>query len=317
MRKLKVVFTAFAVFMLTVFLVGCYRINGQKMDDLKGTYQLTHYTYTPSYERKEGYTPKTTDYITEKGYEVYLVVTGTNKGYYVHKDAETPVAYSKEVALAYEYSQEDSSMVEYVKYKDSIEESTHSEYNQFGVTKGGLNYQKPGFDYTQILTKKKMRSEDVRKEWKKVDKATDLSYVKKKLGAIKEYDYQAYNIEGVYEMTGYTAVDNTQSIVKSPYQYYFIAIDSSNLKTATIYYALKSNLEDVKTTATVTLLDGWNRIKIGDIEWTQGEFGNNYSRVVASDEYNDGVSVKIEIYRNNRDISETCLEELIAQRKGS
>ena len=86
------------------------------MKSVKGTYKLTNYTYTPQYERKEGYTPTTIDYIADRGYEVYLVVTGESEGYYVHKDNEVE-AYSTKVSLTYEYDQDDSSKVSRVQYK--------------------------------------------------------------------------------------------------------------------------------------------------------------------------------------------------------
>ena len=72
-------------------LCSCYTISAQKLDNVKGTYKLTHYTYTPSYERKDGYTPTHRNYITDEKYlyEDYLIVTGSNTGYYVHKAKDT------------------------------------------------------------------------------------------------------------------------------------------------------------------------------------------------------------------------------------
>ena len=186
MRKIKYWLVVLLIVAFSMLSFGCYAVQGQKMKTVKGTYKLVHYTYTPSYERKEGYTPTTIDYIADRGYEVYLVVTGTNMGYYVHKDNNTS-AYSMEVTLLYEYDQEDSSKVEYVTYADATQIGSSTSGRKFGVTKNKLNYSLPAFDYTQPFTHKKMRSEDIQKDWEKVDKATDLSYVKKQLGEIKEY----------------------------------------------------------------------------------------------------------------------------------
>ena len=150
-----------ALMLLLSFLlsaVGCYFISGQRMRNVKGTYKLTHYTYTPKYERREGYTPKTTDYINDEEYkyEVYLVVTGTGTGYYVHKDAGGN-AYVKEVTLRYEYSSDDSSKVEYVIFNDAISVNKDDGFNRLGVAKNNLNYTKNAIDYTELFTKRPLR----------------------------------------------------------------------------------------------------------------------------------------------------------------
>jgi hypothetical protein len=161
-------------------------VSGQKMDRVKGTYKLTSYTRIPQYERREGYTPKTINYLTDEDYqyEDYLIVTGNGSGYYVHKDVNTP-AYSKEVTLSYQYDEENSSLVEYVVYNDSVSVNASSGVNKLGVTKGYLNYSRPAFDYTELFTKRPMRSEDISVRWERVDKATDLSYVEEELGVLK------------------------------------------------------------------------------------------------------------------------------------
>ena len=162
---------------------GCYVISAQRMWRVKGTYKLTAYTYTPQYEKREGYTPRTYNYVEDEEYryEVYLVVTGEGSGYYVRKDADT-AAYYKTVSLSYEYS-EDSQKVAYVIYNgvDPI-----GGVNKLGVTKNHLGYSKPGFDFTQLFTEKSMRSEDLYVSFEKVDRATNLSYVEKQLGPLTE-----------------------------------------------------------------------------------------------------------------------------------
>ena len=194
MKKIKLASIALSLLLGITAFSSCMVINSQKMKNVKGTYQLTNYTYTPKHERKANYTPNTIDYIADRGYEVYLVITGENKGYYVHKDNETE-AYSTVVDLSYEYDTEDSSKVSYVQYRTSVETVSGAEWNRFGVTKDALNYSLPAFDYTELFTKRPMRSESISKSWKKVDKATDLSYVKKQLGEIKEYGYEDFALK--------------------------------------------------------------------------------------------------------------------------
>ena len=255
---------------------GCFMVNSQKMKRVKGTYKLTNYTYTPKYERKEGATPVTVDYIADRGYEVYLVVTGEDRGYYVHKDNET-TAYSKEVSLTYEYDTEETSKIKFVSYQDS----TEGKENQFGVTRDALNYSKPAFDYTELFTDKPMRSEDIRKDWKKVDSATDLSYVKEQLGELREYTYDGWANRGLYSISAYSLPDDTDALPEEeiPYLYYYVAIDGTTSMKATVYYALKSDSTPVQETKLITLVNGWSKIKIGDSEWTAGQFGGSFYRV--------------------------------------
>ena len=89
MKKAKYLLVALLILSFALSAVSCYMISAQSMNKLKGTYKLTHYTYTPKYERKEGYSPKTIDYVNDEKYlyEDYLVITGSSVGYYVHKDA--------------------------------------------------------------------------------------------------------------------------------------------------------------------------------------------------------------------------------------
>ncbi len=242
-KKMLAVLLIIAVLATTV---GCYMVSGQKMDTVKGTYRLTRYTRTPAYERREGYTPRTVNYVEDEDYqyEDYLIVTGTSTGYYVHKDADNP-AYVKEITLSYQYDEEDSSKVEYVIYNDSLSVNQESGINKLGVTRGNLNYSKAAFDYTQLFTGKKMRSEDISVRWEKVDKATDLSYVQKALGTLKQYSYQAFGARGIYELDAGVEI-STGTYLESRYQYFFYVIDTAeNAATVTAYYALKETPTEV------------------------------------------------------------------------
>ena len=191
MKILKKISVVLLLVALSLATTGCYVIRAQTMRNLKGTYKLTTYTYTASYERREGYTPKTINYIEDEEYlyEEYLVVTGTGTGYLVHKDA-TGKADVKEVSLAYSYSQEDTDKIEYLMYSEGLSVSDASGKYRLGVNGKTLNYSKLAFDYTQLITKKPMRSEDINVRWTKVDRATDLSYVQSQISGLPEVDAQ-------------------------------------------------------------------------------------------------------------------------------
>ncbi len=310
MKRIKRFITAVLIACFAISSFGCYMISGQKMSKVQGTYKLATYTYIPAYERKEGYTPKTYNYIedAEYLYEDYLVVTGSGTGYYVHK-AVDGVAYSKEVVLSYAYNEEKSSNVEYVIWNDALSKDSDKDGHKLGVAKNGLNYSLPAFDYTQLLTKKPMRSEDLRVRWEKVDDATDLSYAKNRLGELKEYDYEGYGARGIYEWSVATEVE-TQNAVDTGYQYYFIVIDTANgVTSAKISYALRETpTERVDTTVVFARgTDGWGVMTIDGLIWTaDATWGNYYTTVV------DGIRRQITNITN--DIRDAKLNELIANK---
>lgn len=175
MRKLKLLSVMLVLTLLVSTVFGCSVVKARKMEDVIGTYRLTNYKITDA-ETKE-----VTDCIVDRGYEVYLVVTGTDKGYYVHKDNNTEQPYYREVWLSYEYDDEDSSLVAFVAYKFGQYDS--KDY-RFGVAYGGLNFNKPPFN-PQADWLNPLDGEDW--DWKKENDAIDLSYAQEKLGEIVPY----------------------------------------------------------------------------------------------------------------------------------
>lgn len=311
MKKFRILLVALLIIAFAATMTGCYMISGQKMDKVKGTYKLKSYTYTPSYERKEGYTPNSTDYINDEKYlyEDYLIVTGTSTGYYVHKEANAP-AYVKEVTLSYEFDVKDSSKVEYVIYNDALTAgNTTNDGNRLGVSRSGLNFKRPSLDYTQLFTHKKMRSEYLYVYWEKVDKATDLSYAKKQVGDLKEYDYEGYAARGVYELGAVTDI-TTGEAKNNGYQYFYYVIDTAKgVTNVTAHYALlETPTEQVKETVTFQHRDAdWSSMTIDGVLWEiDPQWGNYY--------YSESEGLKYQIYCVSHDISDSMIESLIANR---
>ena len=179
MKKMKFFAPILMVVMLLFLSVGCYMISGQKMKNVRGTYELT------GYSRTNGKTNSVTDYIETDGYKAYLVVTGTGTGYYVYTDEDT-VANYREVTLSYEYDTEDSSEVEYVIYRFAGADDEQ----RLGVTKGNLNFSRP-----VVKLSDKIYSDGINMSWKRVDDAVDLSYAEAQLGTLVEYSTLQENIE--------------------------------------------------------------------------------------------------------------------------
>ena len=106
-------------------------------------------------------------------------------------------------------------------------------------------------------------------------------------------------------MTNYQSTQ-TDVTVENPYQYYFIALETATgVNSATVYYALKSDLTPVKKTVTLTHAEGdWSNMTIDGIEWTiDSTWGNRY--------YNEAEGVRKEICCVYGEISETYIQELI------
>ncbi|MBE6983722.1 MAG: hypothetical protein E7435_05520 [Ruminococcaceae bacterium] len=309
MKKIKVLLSVLLIAALLAAMSGCYVIRGQKMDKVKGTYKLTNYTYTPSYERREGYTPDRRDYINDEKYqyEDYLIITGSGSGYYVHKEVGAP-AFVREVTLSYEYSQEDSSKVEYVVWNDAISKNQTSDIYRLGVNGKSLNHSIAAFDYTQLFTKKQMRSEDLYVRWEKVDNATDLSYAQKQLGTLKEYDYEGYGVRGIYELWSSTDME-TGTLVESKFQYFYYVIDTAKgTTTAKVYYALKETpTQQVEKTVPFSGDGEWATMTIdGAIWYVDPDWGTYY--------YNESEGLKHQIICVSSDILDARVQELIAGR---
>ena len=293
---------------LVVSALGCYRIDGQKMKNVVGTYKLTSYIYTPKYERKEGYTPRTFNYIEDEDYlyEDYLIITGNGMGYYVHKGVNEQ-AYVKEVTLSYEYSSEDSSIVEYVGFNDALTVNSTSGFNRMGVIKNGLNYTLGSFDYTELFTKRPMRSEYLSVSWEKVSSKTDLSFVKEKIENLKEYSYSAFGARGIYQLNAPWDIE-TGVVQDTPYQYFYYLIDTAeNQTTATAYYALKETPTEqvVQTVSLERVAEDWSSFKLDGNTWTKEQYSvSNY--------YNETDGLKYNLSRSSTDLSSKTLESLIS-----
>lgn len=309
MKKIKYVLTTLLIVVCAVLACGCYFVSAQTMNKLQGTYKLTRYTRTPKYERKEGYTPTTINYVEDEDrqYEDYLVITGSGMGYYVHKDVNT-AAYSKEVTLVYEYDAEETSKISYVTFNDAVSVNANSDIHKLGVAKEQLSYSKPGIDYTELITKRKMRTEALSVHWEKVDKATDLSYVEKQLGTVKKYTYEAFGTRGIYEL-GTPINIETGEVAEDTYQYFYYVIDTpTNAATASVYYALKETpTTQVTRSVSIAHAEDWSALTIDGTTWTiDPTFGMYY--------YNENEGYKRQLTCVSHEIANEMLQSFIDSR---
>ena len=270
----KIISALLIVTLLAVSLSGCYVVSGQKMRNVKGTYKLTTYTYTPQHERKSNSTALSYDYVNDERYkyEDYLIVTGTSTGYYVHTEAGGD-NYIKEITLSYEYDSEDTSKVNYVTYNDSVSvNSDEGGRHRLGVSKNSFNYSKSAFDYTELFTKREMRTESISVRWEKVSSAADLSYVTELFGNLPYYEYSAFAYRGIYEITNVYTVSSD-----SDYLYFFCKLDTAKDSLgATLYYQKKDSEKVVAAVEVVRTADGWNTLTVDGVTWDYDVLSSNY-----------------------------------------
>lgn len=187
----------FATAMLAVILVcsaifatGCYVIRGVKMKDLKGTYELTHYSAR-------------TNLLEEREIKLYLVINNSGDCYYVFKDNDTEL-YASEMRVSFTANTEDSSKYDYVKC------TFYDNYTiDFGINGDILNYSK--IVWKPLEWGKPLETDyTISASFKKVSKKTDLSYVANEMDAeLTVLPYGLANAGGVYELSGYKLNDIT------------------------------------------------------------------------------------------------------------
>ena len=309
MKRIKYLVVALLLVAMLLATSGCTIVQSQDMKHVKGTYKLTDYTYTPQYT-VGGATPATRDYVNGESYmyEDYLIVTGTSKGYYVHKSA-TETVYVKEIALTYDYDEENASKVSYVNYNDVLTASGSSDVGSLGVTRDHLAYNRPSIDLPNIFTGDTIRTESVYVRWEKVDNAIDLSYVEGLFPDVPVYSYEGYGVRGIYELGDYTSL-STGETVEKVYLYYFVVLDNFEGEDRVVeYYALKDDPDQMHTavSALEKVTYDWSAMNIGYNLWT----ADPISKGVYHKE-RDGL--KMTYTRVSYMVDDTTLENLIQSR---
>ncbi len=236
---MKVLASLTMVFVLLFGIIagtGCYLIQASTKREIVGTYELTSYSTR-------------TNQIEEKGIECYLVVTD-NGGYFAYKDNETP-AYYHTLSTRYIANQEDSNKYDYVEF--GFDNSLT--WTKFGVAKKQLNFSKMVMK-GNIFEGTWQQDYTISVKFSKVNRAKDMSYVKKELGSdIKEIPYGSKALSGLYEFSYFDGIDYNlleearyeESVV---YSYFNLDVLAG---TVDVYYMLKEDEVRVQRTYPLTL----------------------------------------------------------------
>lgn len=180
-RNIKHIMCAVLVALMCFTLTSCYVSHPAKMAKLVGTYAIKTFTRKDANASSD---TDPTDLIKENGVVAYLVVADNGYGYYVYKDNETPLTVNR-VTITYAYDEEDLSKVKTITYTDGLPH-TGDKYPGSGSELLGLNFRlfTKELNYSHGTAFKQKYSQSV--VYKKVNNATDLSFVQKKLGSLPE-----------------------------------------------------------------------------------------------------------------------------------
>ncbi len=244
------VFLFIAIFVLSLtFSLPFVACKAGKKEEVVGTYKLVTDTRT-------AYQEETVDNIEKYGKEAYLVITGKTYGYYVYKDNYSSV-FAREVKLEYTYNDEGN--ISLISFITGEGKNAHT-FNVDAQKRVALISRWPS-------ATKHIDAYDI--QYNKVDKATDLSYVKNIYSNLPVFGYDLYDYNGLY------CAEITNELQKnySEYIYKYYDVDSANCK-ATLYYALKSDEKPVVVTDLAVTFERNEEtdkpvaISIGEIKYT-------------------------------------------------
>lgn len=248
MKKLSIILSVVMLLSFcTLSLCGCitHNIKAGPMKDLVGTYKLATYDVTPDATEETAdlsYEERTHNYLDERGIQAYVIITGTDSGYYLYKDNQTDW-WCESISLSYSYETDDEGNV-----TDKIREvefDTHLSGASYTPGQGresvGFNNKKHNLNYTHHSYHGKwIEIKDTTKVvYEKVSKDTTLGYVQEKIGrTFQAPRYELKLFKGI--LLYYCYFPDYQADVLNDMIYCYVDFDNVTFN-ATVYYALKSD----------------------------------------------------------------------------
>lgn len=236
-RHLSIALVLILILSATV-LSGCYVTNSGKMSDIEGTYQLTHYSGD-------------SDWLAERAITMFMVIRSDGTGYYAYKKGEEE-PFIAELRCKYIQDPDDSSKYEYVE----IDFVGNGEYNKFAINarSSNLNSQRAVWG-GNLFEGNAAIDYYIDVDFKRVDKATDLSYIAKNFGNYTPIPFGAKRLEGSYNVMEIINADlsaDPSVPTESPFVYFYLTIDVVN-GSGQVRYMLKSDEKAQEKFFTVTL----------------------------------------------------------------
>ena len=306
MKKVLIPIVIIFAILVACLTVGC---NSTTLDKGVGTYMLT----TKTEQRIDA--EEATDFIDKYGIKCFVVLDGSEKGYYVYGDNDTPTT-CKEIKVEYIKSTDDEKKISSVRLYLNPDNAT--DYDSYFV-----NYDSKTKKNYLVYKKQAIRSDLIDSlnyakttEFTQLSTTAAISVVNGYLGAdLKVIPYALSNLHGLNAVYAYDT--DTSAEYVTPYVYYFYDIDAAN-RTAKIYYALKSDLVRHEETATITYdISGQTEDTKGTVTIGETVFTLTSSYYASRTETIDGKTISFDLYRTGENDIETAIENAINEYNAS
>lgn len=264
MKRSRFILIIVAIVFIACLLISC---TPSEKENIVGTYKLTEWTV--DYEEDVP-----TDMIAENEAEAYLVITGSERGYYVYTDRETPL-YCRQIRIKYEYSSSDENKVSSLELDDGMgwTATLYVDYPSSSRKECELR-----FNRIKLLNQKASTT-----RYARISNAVDLSAVSELVGALSYVPYEVAPLDGWFELLcdAYGLTDGFEDSEANRYLYYFINIDTEAL-TARLYYCENGELERHVETVGVSFVrpensEGEGTLTVGGDTFITQEHGGNCS----------------------------------------
>ena len=210
-------------------LSGCIVTKSAKMKFVEGTWELTAYSGD-------------SDWLTERGMELIMVIRSDGTGYYGYRDNDTE-PFVSELKCRFITDTEDSRKYQFVE----IDFEGKGEYHKLGIY---ADYRNQKMNSRQVQWKGNLFEGaeidyyiDV--GFTRIDKATDRSVLDERFAGVHTVPYGIRKHDGAYEfkaLEGGVYPDDEGSGLFSPLVYLYLDLDFYSGK-GTAYYMLKSDEE--------------------------------------------------------------------------
>ena len=215
----------------TLPLSGCVRVTGAETDPTPGTYRLTECTESDRENSKES----RKDLQSERGMDAYIIITAEEYGFYVHRDAETPLS-CRQVRLDRQYDAKNDAIPCSITITDGVRLSKTLEVQTRRKT---------------LTTSETVGDVLTSETYKRVSKATDLSYASAETETMLTYvGWNYFRFDGAYDLF---CVRGTKRSDEG-YIYRHVVIDAA-ARTATIYEAKTDTITPESHTLPILLVD--------------------------------------------------------------
>lgn len=276
-RILSLTMVLILILSVTAVFSGCYVVRSGKMRQIEGTYQLTIYSGN-------------SDYLTERGMTLYMVLKGDGTGYYAYSsnDTEPHIAELRcrflndpDESGKFDYVEIDfDGRGEYVKFAVNASWNSTNLNSQRAVWKGSLLDGTLGIDYY------------IHSDFSRVDNATDLSYINEKFGTYDVLPFGALRFNGMYELEEIEYRGDGDTLPENPYVYAYFTVDVIN-KSIKAWFMTKDEEKHLEDTDSFEMVseNGSLYFKVNNVNLYADASYGPYSYCIRI-KYDDNITLK-------------------------